>query len=170
MSSTDVSKDDMALKKLSPDNTFVDVNDLPWANVWIKTNDGNNDPKPIWMVLQYDGGLAVCCKEYRGYLKIGTTAYQDLLEALDLFTSSRLPENMLYVQVVGKKQIEILVDDEKKSRMWNRTENRYVQVLESPIGKKSGERTNPLLAGRGVQSTTVESQEPTSTKRTKSSV
>ena len=160
----------MVLKKLTPEVQIIDPNELPWANVWIKTNENNNVPKVVWMVVEYENGYAVCCAEYKGYIKKRTTAFEDLEEALEEFSKTKSPEPLMFVQIIGKKQIEILVDDEKQSYFWNVTENRFVQVLSDEIGKKSGKRTNPLLAGRGVQSTIAEKLDSPSTKRIKSSV
>jgi hypothetical protein len=142
----------MALKQIGGESGNVpQPDDLPWANVWKKTNEDYNSPRPVWMIIEFDTGLMVMCHEYKGYIHDGTTVHEQLLEALEVFHADKQEENLMVVRVNRKGKIEVLLDDEVQCHRWYKTENRFVQLQKGDNSTEPKKQANPLLAGRGVQ-------------------
>ena len=162
----------MTLRKFGTEVDIIDPMDLPWVNVWRKGAVDPDAPRVVWMIVKCETGLMVCTTEYKGYIQQERKVYPELLEAIETFVSDKQPEQLMYVAPRGKKDIEILIDDEKQSHRWQKTENRYVQVQKGSMGKQEEEKpVNRFLAGRVVQKeqdTTAENLAHTSTSRKKS--
>jgi hypothetical protein len=142
----------MALKQFGGEaNDVPQPDDLPWANVWKKKNEDYNEPRPVWAVIEFDTGLMVTCREYKGYVHEGTTVHEQLLEAVKAFNEDKHEENLMVVRVNKKGKIEVLIDDEIQCHRWYKTENRFVQLQKGDDSEKPQKQANPFLAGRGVQ-------------------
>lgn len=143
----------MAFHRLTADTPDGDLHDnVPWANKWLKENVSANEPFIIQYCILYSTGLMVVTRHYKAYLHLGTQGYEDLLEAVEVFSKDKMPEHMLYCELGKKGKVIVLRNDAEESLYWHRTEDRFVQVYNPPsLGTETEGRENPLLAGRGAQ-------------------
>lgn len=151
----------MAFKPISQQGESVtDHDELPWANVWRRTCVNPELPRLVHYVRKYDSGLMVVTYEFKAYVHVGTQQYTDLLEALQVWTDSKTSEPSLFCLVNKRGKPVLGIDEDKPNHRWVHSEDTYAQVTKGSVSQaKAGVRENPLLAGRGVQSTARMSEE-----------
>lgn len=145
----------------------LNVDDLPWANEWCKGREDYKTPFEIVKVQKYDTGLMVTCTEYKGFVYKDSDMYSFLLEALEVFKTTKgnpvKYEQPLYVRMTTRRKVTVCIDDEDgKDAMWTSCTDptfwkQHIHGQREDEVKKPVQ--NPLLAGRAVQSTGVENQD-----------
>lgn len=155
----------MAFKPITDQEGDSNDKDLPWANVWRKSNlDTAADPRTVHTVRVYDTGIMVTTFEYKAYLHVGTQQYADLLEAVQVWVKEKSYGTPLLCSVNKAGKPILGLDEDQPKAYWHCTENLYVQVSKRPLEEqKKGKAVNPLLAGRGVPDTTPVREDVTST-------
>lgn len=141
----------MALKPLNkPEDTFDPGKELPWLNVFAKSNKDSEVEYDIRSILQFDSGLMVCTRLFKSYVHEGTNAHKYLLEALDVFVDMYSPTGVMVGKIYVRKRLDLFIDDERLNHYWHKTENKYVQVLVTDDCDRDEDTGNPFLAGMGV--------------------
>jgi hypothetical protein len=141
----------MALKRiLTSSDEYVQTDELPWANVYVKSVTDMEITYFVKALIVFDSGLMVITPCFKAFIHEGSKLHEHLMEALEIFIQQ--PRGTLdeMVAVLRKKgKIELLTDDSRKVGHWHKTENKYVQVY---IGKADEENkaVNPFLAGMGL--------------------
>jgi len=151
----------MAFKPLTEkgDSNF-DIQDLPWGNVYVKKRKDYEDPRIIHCVKEYATGLMVVTYVYKAYLNVGEAGHTDLLEALQAWAIQKTFGTALLCVLNKRGKPSVGLDEDQPKTTWYHSEDTYTQVAKEPITETiQRERINPLLAGRGVPSTTLASED-----------
>lgn len=153
----------MTFRPLTPVSSDDHLESVPWCNQWVKGRTDFKEEKVVMFCQVYDTGIAVVCKDYKGYLHEGSSAHDHLLEALNQWMYDKGETFVLKVRANKKGKIEVGVEPDEYNHRWNYSENRYTQIpKKSGVTTESVESSNPLLAGRGVRSTVGKTEGSTS--------
>ncbi len=149
------------------DDSFDEfVQDLPWANKWLKRSGIKNEPYPVLGILKFETGLMPVTKHYKAYIKPGEKGYKHLVEALEVWCGNQEPTHILYCMVNTKGFPSFAVNDEEENRRWYHAGDRYIQQFKNIVSAELVQPdVNPLLAGSRGTGTTVEKQAATTRGR-----
>lgn len=133
----------------------INPDDVPWGNVYAKKNKDYEEPRLIHYIREYDNGLMVITFRYKAYFHVGQTDHTQLLEALQVWSSTQELGQALLCVLDKRGKPCVGYDEDQPETYWHHSESDYVQVPKkefTEVLKK--EVVNPLLAGRGVRNTT----------------
>lgn len=153
----------MALKRiLQSEDMYAQPEDLPWANVYVKTAEDLTITYFVKAFFAYDSGLMVVTPCFKGFIHTGTQLHQHLIEALPVFVEQPARTLDELVATVGKKgKIQLLTDDSRKASHWiyYATDSKYVQVYAGTAEEENILKSNPFLAGMGLRNARTEEEE-----------
>jgi hypothetical protein len=143
----------MALKRvLQSSEEYVQPDDLPWANVYVKTVTNMEIAYAVKAMIAFDSGLMVITPCFKAFIHEGSQLHKFLVEALEVFLKQDKGTIDLMVVMLKKKgKIDVMTDDEVQSAYWHKTENKYVQVPQGKIQEEETSDVNPFLAGMGLR-------------------
>lgn len=143
----------MALRRiLESKEEYVQPDDLPWANVYVKQVTDMSTVYVVKAVIAFDTGLMVITPCFKAFIHEGSQLHKFLVEALEVFVNQEHGTIDLMVVTLKKKgKVDVMIDDEAQSHMWHKTEQKYVQVLKGKVESEELAEENPFLAGMGLR-------------------
>jgi hypothetical protein len=144
----------MALRRIiQSQEEYVQPDDLPWANVYVKQVTDMDISYVVKAMIAFDSGLMVITPCFKAFIHEGSQLHKFLIEALEIFVTQEYGAvDLMFVVLRKKGKIDVMVDDEVRSHMWHKLENKYVQVVRGEVSSEQLADPNPFLAGMGLRS------------------
>lgn len=129
--------------------------ELPWVNEYINSLQGEEgDVSPVESFKFGAKGILVLCKDFKGFIFKGTTTYNHLVDAIDVWESNPSLNFRLYGQATSSGKLSIAIEDKGSSVFLINKPGDYSFKCETEgSGSKQVDSTNPFIPVSPVPTT-----------------